>query len=60
MFFEKVENGRVFGKKVDLSSTQGALCTASVIFILHFTYLGAHPLAAYGPVVANILCEDKI
>jgi len=27
-------------KKVDLSSTQGALCTVSVFFILHFTYLG--------------------
>jgi len=34
-----------FVKKVDLSSTQGALCTASVFFILHFTYLGVrkHP-----------------
>jgi len=36
-------------KKVDLSSTQGALCTVSVFFILHFTYLGVrthptHPL----------------
>jgi len=30
----------VFCKKVDLSSTQGALCTVSVFFILHFTYLG--------------------
>ena len=50
----------MFCKKVDLSSTQGALCTVSVIFILHFTYLGAHPLAAYGPVVADVLCEDKI
>jgi len=26
--------------KVDLSPTQGALCTVSVFFILHFTYLG--------------------
>ena len=34
-----------FGKKVDLSSTQGALCTASVFFILHFTYWGG----AYAP-----------
>jgi len=32
--------GGVFCKKVDLSSTQGALCTVSVFFILHFTYLG--------------------
>ena len=27
-----------FVKKVDLSSTQGTLCTLSVFFILHFTY----------------------
>jgi len=33
------ENGGVFVKKVDLSSTQSALCTVSVFFILHFTYL---------------------
>jgi len=26
-------------KKANLSSTQGALCTVSVFFILHFTYL---------------------
>ena len=50
---KKVENG-VFCKKVDLSSTQGALCTVSVFFILHFTYLGGAyapdaPLPAYGP-----------
>jgi len=52
VFVKKVENGGVFfGKKVDLSSTQGALCTVSVFFILHFTYLGGgvrthptHPL----------------
>ena len=31
--------GVFFCKKVDLSSTQGALCTVSV-FSLHFTYLG--------------------
>jgi len=34
-----------FVKKVDLSSTQGALCTVSVFLILHFTYLGG----AYAP-----------
>jgi len=44
----------VFCKKVDLSSTQGALCTVSVYFILHFTHLGGaytHPThpPAYGP-----------
>jgi len=34
-----------FCKKVELSSTQGALCTVSVFFISHFTYLGVrmHP-----------------
>ena len=32
--------GGVFCKKADLSSTQGALCTVSVFFILHFTYFG--------------------
>jgi len=40
-------------KKVDLSSTQSALCTVSVFFILHFTHLGGaytHPThsPAYG------------
>jgi len=30
----------MFCKKVDLSSTQGALYTVSVFFIVHFTYLG--------------------
>jgi len=30
-----------FCKKVDLSSMQGALCTVSVFFILHFTYMGS-------------------
>ena len=40
-FVKKVENGGVFFcKKVDLSSTQGALRTVSVFFILHCTYLG--------------------
>jgi len=48
-FCKQVENGGgVFFKKMDLSSTQGALCTVSVFFILHFTYLGAH-LPAYWP-----------
>jgi len=47
--------GVLFVKKLDLSSTQGALCTVSVFFILHFTYLGgadapkAPPPPAYGP-----------
>jgi len=37
--------GCFLSKKVDLFSTQGALCTVSVFFILHFTYLGG----AYAP-----------
>jgi len=37
---KKWKMGVFFCKKVDLSSTQGALCTVSVFFILHFTYLG--------------------
>jgi len=40
VFCKNVENGVFFCKKVDLSSTQGALCTVSVFFILHLTYLG--------------------
>ena len=37
---KKVENGGVFFcKEVDISSTQGALCTVSVLLILHFIYL---------------------
>jgi len=41
----------VFCKQVDLSSTQGALCTVSVFFYLTF-YLfgGAYAAKAYGPV----------
>jgi len=52
--FFKVENGGCFLlKKVDLFSMQGALCTVSVFFILHFTYLGGaytpNAPPAYGP-----------
>ena len=54
VLLKKVENGGVLVKsgkygvffvKVDLFSTQGALCTVSVFFVLHFTYLGVrtHP-----------------
>ena len=44
----------LFCKKVDLSSTQGGLCTVSVFFILHFIHLGGAyapnaPPPAYGP-----------
>jgi len=47
---KKVENeGCFFVKKVDLSSTQGALCTVSVLFILHFTYLGVHMHPTHPP-----------
>jgi len=50
--------GVFFCKIVDLSSTQGALCTASVFFILNFTYLGGGAYAsnappAYGPAIRN-------
>ena len=47
-----------FCKKVDLSSMQGALCTVSVFFILHFTYLGVrtHPL----PTGLPNLCYDTL
>jgi len=52
-FCKKVENGGGFVKKVDLSTTHGALCTVSVFFILHFTYLGGayapNAPPAYGP-----------
>ena len=40
VFFVKKSGNGAFCKKVDLNSTQGALCTVSVFFILHFTYLG--------------------
>ena len=50
--------GVFFCKIVDLSSTQGALCTASVFFILNFTYLGGgcvriQRTPAYGPAIRN-------
>jgi len=46
VFVKKVENGKCFFCiKVDVSSTQGALCTVSVFFILHFAYrvVRTHP-----------------
>ena len=39
-FIKKVEMG-VFCKKVDLYTTQGALCTVAVFFILHLLILRA-------------------
>jgi len=48
-FIKKVEMG-VFCKKVDLSTTQGALCTVSVFFILHLLYFYIY--LYYGPVVS--------
>ena len=57
-FVKKWKMGGVFFvKKVDLSSTQGALCTVSVFFYFTFYLFGG---AACGPVVADVLCEDKI
>jgi len=51
-FVKKVENG-VFCKKVNLSPTQGALCTVSVFlfYILLIWGVRTHPtnLPAYGP-----------
>ena len=53
-------------KKVDLSSTQGALCTVSVFFkFLHFTYLGAGCIRtqrtpAYGHVIVCAACVKII
>ena len=54
LFSKKVNNGCWVCKKVGLSSTQGALCTISVFFVLHFTYWGVHthpthPHPAYAP-----------
>jgi len=52
-----------FCKKVDLSSTQGALCTVSVFLISHFTYLGGEyaPNAppAYGPADLRQICRIR-
>ena len=52
VFRKKVENG-FFCNKVDLSSTQGALCTVSVFFYFTFYLFGVrtHPThpTAYGP-----------
>ena len=65
--YEKVERGVFFVKKsgkwevffckkVDLSSTQGALCTVSVFFILHFTYSGG----AYAPAPPAYVPETQM
>jgi len=45
LFVKKVENGFFCKKKVDLSSTQGALCTVSVFFYFTFYLFGG----AYAP-----------
>jgi len=42
--------GVFFVKKVDLSTTQGALCTVAVFFILHLLYFYIY--LYYGPVVS--------
>ena len=44
--WQEIKWGGVIFVKVDLSSTQGALCMVSVFLILHFTYLGG---GAYAP-----------
>jgi len=43
-----------FCKKVDLSSTQGALCTVSVFLILHFTYLGVRTHPTHPPAYTGL------
>ena len=48
--------GVFFCKNVDLSSTQGALCTVSVLFVLHFTYLGVRTLPTH-PLPCLRACE---
>jgi len=67
-FVKKVENGGCFffEKNVDLSSTQGALCTVSVFFILHFTYLErgvrthpTHPPLPTGLVMTMLLMAAR-
>ena len=40
VFCKQVENGGGVFLKMDLSSTQGALCTVSVFFIFYFTFWG--------------------
>jgi len=51
-----------FCKKVDVSSTQGALCAVSVFsFILHFTYLwGAYGPGRVGKVPGNPNSRQKL
>jgi len=55
---KSVKWGVFFGKKVDLSSTQGALCTVSVFFILHFTYLGGAYAPNAPPAYGPLCCFD--
>ena len=63
---KKVENGGVFFcKEVDISSTQGALCTVSVLLILHFIYLEGcirtqRTPPAYGPAGGSGLLPNTI
>jgi len=63
---KKVENGGVFFcKEVDISSTQGALCTVSVLLILHFIYLEGCILTprtppAYGPAAGSGLIPHTL
>jgi len=56
---KKVENGGVvFCKKVDLSSTQGALCTVSVFFLFYILFIWGcvrtQRTPAYGPALAVV------
>ena len=55
-FCKKVENGEGGCKKVDLSSSQGALCTVSVFFILHWG-VRMHPTH---PLPTGLLAESEL
>jgi len=64
-FVKKSGKWGVFCKKVDLSSTQGALCTVSVFFTLHFTYSGVrthptHPLPTGLGYVLSVVCHISL
>ena len=58
VFYKRSGKWGCFCKKVDLSSTQGALCIVSVFFTLHFTYLGVrtHPTPPLPTGLYNVVC----
>jgi len=50
----------VFVTKVDLSSTQGALCTVSEFFILHVTYLGGCVCTQRTPLPTGLVGHNRL